>query len=74
MAILAIDQGTSGTRALIVGSDGAVLSKGYAPVELVYLAAGVRDSNADLIMRPVVYLTLAGLQSGGICFSVLVAF
>ena len=40
MAILAIDQGTSGTKALIVGSDGAVLSKGYAPVELVYLAAG----------------------------------
>ena len=54
MAILAIDQGTSGTNALIVGSDGAVLSKGYAPVELVYLAAGARDSNADLIMRPVV--------------------
>jgi len=54
MAILAIDQGTSGTKALIVGSDGAVLSKGYAPVELVYLAAGGVECVAEHIWQSVV--------------------
>ena len=31
-AILAIDQGTTGTRALVVGGDGRLLGRGYREI------------------------------------------
>ena len=39
-AILAIDQGTSGTKAIVVGQDGRVLSIAEVPVRPTYLAGG----------------------------------
>jgi sugar (pentulose or hexulose) kinase len=34
MAILALDQGTSATKALIVGDDGQVIASASAPLEI----------------------------------------
>ncbi|MFI7035754.1 FGGY family carbohydrate kinase [Microbispora rosea] len=39
-AVLAIDQGTSGTKAIVVGGDGAVLALAEAPVRPAYLPGG----------------------------------
>lgn len=54
MAILAIDQGTSGTKVLIVASDGRVLAKGFALVELVHLAGGGVECVAEQLWQSVV--------------------
>jgi glycerol kinase len=54
MAILAIDQGTSGTKVLIVGSDGHVLARGFALVELVRLAGGGVECVAEQLWQSVV--------------------
>lgn len=54
MAILAIDQGTSGTKVLIVERDGTVLSKGYAPVELIHSAGGGVECVAEELWQSVV--------------------
>lgn len=40
MAVLAIDQGTSGTKAVVVDADGSVLATAEVPVRPVYLADG----------------------------------
>ncbi len=40
MAVLAIDQGTSGTKAVVVERDGTVLALAEVPVRPVYLAGG----------------------------------
>ncbi|MEU6413936.1 FGGY family carbohydrate kinase [Microbispora sp. NPDC046933] len=39
-AVLAIDQGTSGTKAVVVGGDGAVLALAETPVHPAYLPGG----------------------------------
>ena len=54
MAILAIDQGTSGTKVLIVASDGRVLARGFALVELVHLAGGGVECVAEQLWQSVV--------------------
>jgi len=36
MAIVAIDQGTSGTKALVIGDSGEVLSRGYGALDSIY--------------------------------------
>ena len=53
MAILAIDQGTSGTKVLIVASDGRVLARGFALVELVRLAGGGVECVAEQLWQSV---------------------
>ena len=62
MAILSIDQGTSGTKALIVSAEGAVLAKGFAPVELTYLAGGGVECDAELLWQSVI--TAAAMAHG----------
>ncbi|MDP9038706.1 MAG: xylulokinase [Acidobacteriota bacterium] len=42
---LGIDCGTQGTKALLVGEDGAVLGRGYAPHALVERADGTREQD-----------------------------
>ncbi|UCH33498.1 MAG: glycerol kinase GlpK [Armatimonadota bacterium] len=47
--ILAIDQGTTGTTAVVVGDDGAVRGTGYAPVVLSYPRPGWVEQDAEAI-------------------------
>ena len=54
MAIVAIDQGTSGTKALVIGDSGEVLSRGYAPLELQHGAPGVSECTADNLWQSIV--------------------
>src|SRR6478609_181221 len=50
MAVLAIDQGTSGTKAVVVADDGAVLSIAEESVRPSYLAGGgVEQDPAQLL-------------------------
>ncbi|MBJ7339243.1 FGGY family carbohydrate kinase [Mycolicibacterium sp.] len=50
MAVLAIDQGTSGTKAIVVSDDGAVLGIGEEPVRPTYLhGGGVEQDPAELL-------------------------
>ena len=50
MAVLAIDQGTSGTKAIVVSDDGAVLGIGEEPVRPTYLnGGGVEQDPAQLL-------------------------
>ena len=54
MAIVAIDQGTSGTKALVIGDSGDVLSRGYAHLELQHGAPGVSECAADDLWQSIV--------------------
>ena len=54
MAIVAIDQGTSGTKALVIGDSGQVISRGYAPLELQHGAPGVSECTADNLWQSIV--------------------
>ncbi len=61
--LIGIDQGTSGSRALVVDRDGAVRGYGYRPLERIYagsgrveqdpraVAAGVREAVAEALAR-----------------------
>ena len=44
--ILAIDQGTTGTTALVVNRDGEVVARGYAPVQQGYPFPGWVEHDA----------------------------
>ena len=54
MAIVAIDQGTSGTKALVIGDSGEVLSRGYAHLELQHGAPGVSECAAEDLWQSIV--------------------
>ena len=54
MAIVAIDQGTSGTKALVIGETGEVLSRGYAPLDLEHGAPGVSECAAEDLWQSIV--------------------
>jgi glycerol kinase len=50
MTVLAIDQGTSGTKAIVVSDDGAILGIGEEPVRPAYLdGGGVEQDPAQLL-------------------------
>ena len=54
MAIVAIDQGTSGTKALVIGDSGEVLSRGYAHLEIQHGAPGVSECAAEDLWQSIV--------------------
>ena len=54
MAIVAIDQGTSGTKALVIGESGEVLSRGYAHLNLQHGAPGVSECAAEDLWQSIV--------------------
>lgn len=54
MAIVAIDQGTSGTKALVIGETGEVLSRGYAHLDLQHGAPGVSECSAEDLWQSIV--------------------
>ncbi len=45
MAILAIDQGTSGTKALVISATGKILSRGYCALDVKHLPDGGAESD-----------------------------
>ena len=54
MAILAIDQGTSGTKAILLDDDFQVIAKGYAPVATEHNQSGAAQTTADAIWQSVI--------------------
>jgi glycerol kinase len=54
MAIVAIDQGTSGTKALVIGETGEVLSRGYAHLDLQHGAPGVSECAPEDMWQSIV--------------------
>ena len=54
MAILAIDQGTSGTKAILLDDDFQVIAKGYAPVATDHNQSGAAQTTADAIWQSVI--------------------
>jgi glycerol kinase len=53
-AILAIDQGTTNTKALLVGPDGVILTRASRPMSLSHPQPGWAEQNADHIWASVV--------------------
>lgn len=53
MSILAIDQGTSGTKAILLDENFVVIKKGYAPVDTEHNQSGAAQTSADLIWQSV---------------------
>ena len=51
---MAIDQGTSGTKALVIGDSGEVLSRGYAHLDLQHGAPGVSECAAEDLWQSIV--------------------
>jgi glycerol kinase len=54
MNLLAIDQGTSATKALVVGEDGRVLASGEAPVRPAFLPDGGVEQDPEALWQSVV--------------------
>jgi glycerol kinase len=54
MSILAIDQGTSGTKAILLDDDFQVIKKGYAPLDTQHNQNGAAQTTADLLWQSVV--------------------
>ena len=51
--ILAIDQGTTNTKVLLVGGDGRIVHRASRPVPLAYPQAGWVEQDADALWRSV---------------------
>src|SRR5436190_17600954 len=54
MNVLAIDQGTSATKALVVGPEGAVLASAASPVRPAFLADGGVEQDPEALWTSVV--------------------
>lgn len=65
MNILAIDQGTSSTTALVVGPGGAVLGEGRAPVTAVAAAGGAVEQDPQALLDSVLAAGRAALTASG---------
>src|SRR3990172_10902265 len=50
-AVLALDQGTTGSTALVIGSDGRVLGRGYREVTQHYPRPGEVEHDPEEILR-----------------------
>src|SRR5262245_39706823 len=51
MNVLAIDQGTSATKALVVGTDGRILASAEAPVRPAYLSDGGLEQDPEALWQ-----------------------
>jgi glycerol kinase len=65
MNVLAIDQGTSSTKALVVGPDGAVLGEGRADVSPRASAGGAVEQDPQELLDSVVAAGRAALDAAG---------
>ncbi|MDR6182202.1 FGGY family carbohydrate kinase [Asaia bogorensis] len=68
-AVMAIDEGTSGTRSALVGVDGAVTALFYEPLPIETPRHGVVEQDASLVLRKtlsVCHRTIQEAREGGI--------
>ena len=65
MKVLAIDQGTSSTKALVVGDDGEVLSEGSAPVTPRAAGQGAVEQDAQELLDSIIEAGRAALAGAG---------
>src|SRR5207249_7808965 len=63
--ILAIDQGTSSTKALVVGAGGEVLGEGNAPVNPRSGAHGAVEQDPQELLDSIVHAGRAALDAAG---------
>jgi glycerol kinase len=63
--ILAIDQGTSATKALVVGADGAVLGEGLAPVQPRFGPGGAVEQDPAELLESVIAAGRQALAAAG---------
>jgi len=63
MNVLAIDQGTSATKALVVAADGRVLASGEAPVRPTFLPDGGVEQDPEALWASVVAAAKAALAA-----------
>ncbi len=66
MNVLAIDQGTSGTKALVIGPDGAVLATAERPVQPVYGAGGLVEQDPDALLASVLAAGRQAVEQAGV--------
>jgi glycerol kinase len=64
-AILAIDQGTTGTTALVLGADGALLGRAYRPVGQHFPEPGWVEHDPQELLRTTVEAGRAALAEAG---------
>jgi glycerol kinase len=65
MKVLAIDQGTSSTKALVVAEGGEVLGEGNAPVHPQAGADGAVDQDPRELLDSIVEAGRAALEAAG---------
>jgi glycerol kinase len=65
-AVLAIDQGTTGTTALVMGADGAVLGSAYAEISQQYPQPGWVEQDAEEIWRVSLAVVGEALESAAL--------
>ncbi len=65
-AILAVDQGTTGTTALVLGPDGAPLGRGYVPIRQAFPEPGRVEHDPDELFRSVVEAGREALARAGV--------
>jgi len=66
MAILALDQGTSATKALIVGDDGQVIASASAPLEISHSQVGASTAKAEDMWQSIITAAKAAIDSDGL--------
>src|SRR6478735_1809765 len=64
--VLAIDQGTSGTKAVVVAPDGTVLGLAEVPVRPAYSAGGAVEHDPRLILESVLASGRAAIAQAGV--------
>ena len=65
MAILAIDQGTSATKAILLDDDFQVIAKGSAPLPVEHLESGSATTSGNQMWQSVVDAINQVLSSSG---------
>ena len=63
--VLAIDQGTSSTKAVVVDGGGAVIGAGTAPVEVMFGAGGAAEADPEALLGSVVAAGRAAIADAG---------
>src|SRR5436305_12888824 len=66
MNVLAVDQGTSSTKALIVGEGGKVLGEGSAPVHPIAGAQGAVEQDPEQLLESIVEAGQQAIDAAGV--------
>ncbi|HEY3933008.1 MAG TPA: glycerol kinase GlpK [Gemmatimonadales bacterium] len=64
--ILALDQGTTGSTALVVGEDGTILGRGYREIPQSYPAPGLVEHDAEMLLHATVAAGREALTRAGV--------